>query len=153
MFDKNGYQKEWARTHREAVNGYNRKAYKKHGDKIRATVKRHVRRVKEFERTERIFSHVHWNHLAARARARGWEFDAKREDYPIPEVCPALGIPLDWSDRNHTPSVDRLDPAKGYVAGNIVIVSCLANRVKSDLTVGQLKQMTDFYLGVTCDAS
>ena len=58
------------------------------------------------------------------------------------EICPLLEIPIKW-DRtsgrdNFTPSIDRIIPEKGYVSGNIKIISNLANMMKSSATKEQL---------------
>lgn len=58
------------------------------------------------------------------------------------EICPLLEIPIKW-DRtsgrdNFTPSIDRIIPEKGYVPGNIKIISNLANMMKSSATKEQL---------------
>ena len=36
-------------------------------------------------------------------------------------------------------------PKKGYVKGNIVIVSNKANRIKTDATVDEIRKVSDFY--------
>lgn len=57
-----------------------------------------------------------------------------------PEICPVLGIPLDWrtghgmSYNDSSPSIDRIDNNKGYVVDNVAIVSLRANRLKGDGT-------------------
>jgi hypothetical protein len=85
-----------------------------------------------------------------RAKARGLPFDDDISDLlPPPTHCPALGIPLDYSMGRgqcmSSPSIDRIDNTKGYVKGNRVVVSMLANTRKSDLSVADLRRMADFY--------
>jgi hypothetical protein len=61
--------------------------------------------------------------------------------------CPVLGTPLQWSccrgdspvSLAGSPSLDRIDPTKGYVKGNVWIISHRANRIKSDATHEELK--------------
>jgi hypothetical protein len=64
--------------------------------------------------------------------------------------CPILGIPLEWSCRREnsqftlsgSPSLDRIDPAKGYVKGNVWIISHKANCIKNNATHEELKLVT-----------
>lgn len=54
------------------------------------------------------------------------------------QVCPVFGVQLEHGRGNlhdFSPSVDRIDPSKGYVVGNVVIISLKANRLKSDGTL------------------
>jgi len=44
-----------------------------------------------------------------------------------------------------TPSIDRIDPKKGYVKDNIIVVSMRANRIKNDATVDEIRKVADFY--------
>ena len=44
-----------------------------------------------------------------------------------------------------TPSIDRIDPKKGYVKENIIVVSMKANRIKTDATVEEIRKVADFY--------
>jgi hypothetical protein len=37
-----------------------------------------------------------------------------------------------------SPSLDRIDPSKGYVKGNVRVISARANLLKNDATVGEL---------------
>lgn len=87
---------------------------------------------------------------AARARAKfkGLEFTISKEDITIPEYCPILNIKLDNSTgnghRQNGPSIDRIDSSKGYTKENIQIISILANRMKQEATVEQLKQFGEW---------
>lgn len=88
------------------------------------------------------------NNMLRAARASGREYNLTREDIVIPKTCPALGIPLDLtpgSSRDTTPSLDRINNAKGYVRGNIVIVSFRANRLKSNACAAELTRLARFY--------
>lgn len=83
-----------------------------------------------------------------RASKAGVPFDLKREDIQVPTHCPVLGIPLTRTPgraTDSTPSLDRIVPADGYVKGNTVVVSLRANRAKADLTIEELRALTEFY--------
>ena len=65
------------------------------------------------------------------------------------KVCPVLGIELDWGMNGiqpNSPSLDRIDPTKGYIPGNVMIMSTLANRMKQNATPEQLKQFCRYHL-------
>jgi len=87
--------------------------------------------------------------LAAKGRANRQDvpFDLQPEDIIFPETCPILGIPLFFSQRgrtNNTPSIDRVIPAKGYVKGNIEIISWRANRLKNDASFEELEKLVEY---------
>ena len=73
-----------------------------------------------------------------RAKLHGVPCTLKPEDFDIPIFCPALGIKLtrgvNGKSTNSSPSLDRLLPSKGYVKGNVAIISKLANNIKSSAT-------------------
>ena len=65
--------------------------------------------------------------------------------------CPVLGIPLEHKvngkrdgPRDNSPSVDRFEPARGYVVGNVFVISHRANRLKSDATRQELQKVLDW---------
>lgn len=69
-----------------------------------------------------------------RAKTKNIPFDIEISDIIIPETCPILGLPLKKSidgNRDLSPSLDRIDNAKGYVKGNIQVISSKANTMKS----------------------
>lgn len=69
-------------------------------------------------------------------------FSLEACDFDIPNCCPVLGIPLERSPtqggRNASPSLDRRKPELGYIAGNVQVISLLANRIKSNATADQV---------------
>ena len=79
----------------------------------------------------------------ANAKARGIEFSLQPEDIVIPDKCPVLGIPIkafmSKGNIGNSPSIDRIDPSKGYTPDNIRIISNRANRKKQDCTVEELR--------------
>lgn len=81
-----------------------------------------------------------------RSRIYGYDFNIELSDIIFPEFCPVLGIPLDWKgSRDFKPSIDRIDNSKGYVKGNILVVSARVNRIKSDASFTELKSLGEFY--------
>jgi hypothetical protein len=84
---------------------------------------------------------------AARSRcaAKGMEFAITIDDLkPIPTVCPILGIRLIYGGRMRgyacraSASIDRMDNSRGYVPGNVRIISWRANKLRSDGTLKEL---------------
>lgn len=66
-----------------------------------------------------------------------------------PKRCPVFGFKFQISNKGplpNSPSADRIDPKKGYVPGNIQVVSMLANRMKRDATPKELKQFARWVL-------
>jgi hypothetical protein len=69
------------------------------------------------------------------AKRVGIDWDIKFGAIEWPEKCPILGIELNYfaeERQDASPSFDRTDPSKGYVAGNVRIISWRANRLKND---------------------
>ena len=81
----------------------------------------------------------------SRARSRGLLGTVTLRDLlPLPTVCPLLGIPLHYGP-DCVPgkaTFDRIDANRGYVPGNVWIVSARANTIKSDASLAELKKLT-----------
>jgi hypothetical protein len=106
------------------------------------------RRIRSDARYARNWSAQKIKDLRKSAKQRGLEFDIDESDIPLPENCPIFGTPLVRASSNgkqDAPSVDRIDNTKGYVKGNVVVVSMKANAMKRDATLDQLKRMVAFY--------
>ena len=77
-----------------------------------------------------------------RAKMKGIKFFIGVEDIVVPEVCPVLGIPLYTSRgkaRPNSPSLDRIRNEKGYVPGNVRVISYRANLIKNNATAEELR--------------
>lgn len=68
----------------------------------------------------------------------------------LPECCPYLGAQFHWEANFNcghrkphpfSPSIDRIDSSKGYVKGNVAIVSHRANAIKNDASEVELIAM------------
>ena len=103
-----------------------------------------------------------------RVKADGVEFTIEPEDIPgvkirrfkvrgkwiyetteYPKVCLVMGTELDWGQNGNqpnSPSLDRIDPTKGYVKGNVMMMSDLANRMKQNATPEELTQFCRYHL-------
>ena len=65
--------------------------------------------------------------------------------------CPIFGFPLVFGDdgpngRSDSPSIDRIDPTRGYERGNIQIISKLANSMKQNATEKQMIQFAEWII-------
>jgi len=64
------------------------------------------------------------------------------QDIKIPKRCPALGIYLKQGTGKRrlpeSPTLDRLNPLLGYVPGNVMVISSLANTIKSNANYRQI---------------
>ena len=74
-----------------------------------------------------------FNAAKSRAALKDREFSIELSDIVIPKVCPVLGISMD------SPSLDRIDSNKGYVKGNVRVISKRANMLKSNATVQEMQ--------------
>lgn len=81
-----------------------------------------------------------WRRIKDQAGYRELDFNLDKEDIIIPEVCPLLGIPLVFGGKPYnSPSLDRIDNTKGYVKGNVWVISKMANVMKQNATIEQLR--------------
>ena len=86
-----------------------------------------------------------------RAKRKGIEFDLSL-DYLVSiatQCCPILGIELSWGKRNgvqqdHSPSLDKIDPEKGYIEGNVMWLSQRANTLKGNGTAEEHRMIAEF---------
>lgn len=77
-----------------------------------------------------------------RASIKNIDFNITEEDIEIPSMCPILEVPLIIGTKDnyeYSPSLDRIDNSKGYVKGNIQVISKKANSMKNSATLEELQ--------------
>ena len=82
-----------------------------------------------------------------RAKQKGLEFNIDISDIIIPEICPVLGIPIHKNSDEKTytqnsPSLDRIDNNKGYIKGNVMVISYRANHLKNNSNLEEMKKFS-----------
>jgi len=84
--------------------------------------------------------------IRCKCKRLGIEFNLDLEDIYIPEVCPALGKPIYKGDKTHpfSPTLDRINPGKGYTKGNVIVISHRANSIKSNATADEILAVGKF---------
>jgi hypothetical protein len=84
--------------------------------------------------------------VRSRARARGLPHDLETAiSCTLPDLCPILGIALEYGRKSKagpapsSPSLDRIRPERGYVPGNVRVISHRANQIRSNATAEELR--------------
>jgi hypothetical protein len=92
------------------------------------------------------------SHIKSRAKKNNIPFNLTL-DYVlsiVTEECPALGIKLAWTEQKgrqrNSPSLDKINPELGYVEGNVMWLSNMANTMKQDASEAQLKKFAEWIL-------
>ena len=85
----------------------------------------------------------------ARARRDGLPCDITMNDIDWVTHCPVLGIELaylkgDRNIRSNAATLDRRDNIRGYVRGNVFVISHRANRLKSDASPAELQALARY---------
>jgi len=103
---------------------------------------------REYKRSHRVQTAL--SRAKRRALNSGVPFNLTIEDLPpIPDICPALGVPFVRGEGRVVPeslTLDRIDPAMGYVRGNVMWLSHRANAMKQDASLKQLQQFARWAL-------
>lgn len=134
------YHREYRQNHLEYFREYDR-------NRIRDPEKQKLWRQHEKERLTP--EKTMWTAAKHRAKAKGLDFDIDISDIIIPKLCPILGIPLQinvgtFGPRYSSPTLDRIDNTRGYVKGNVAVISHKANACKSDLTKEQIRSLARY---------
>jgi hypothetical protein len=82
-----------------------------------------------------------------RAKDNKLPFSITKEYMLIPNICPALGIPIERNKgkmQDSSPTLDKIIPELGYVPGNVAVISWRANRIKNVGTAAEHRQIADW---------
>lgn len=77
-----------------------------------------------------------------RAREKGIPFSITMKDVVVGRICPLLGVPMRRSAGRlspFSPTLDRIIPSRGYIPGNVVVVSYRANAIKNDASIDEIR--------------
>lgn len=91
-----------------------------------------------------------------RAKGKGIEFSIGRDDVEWSAVCPVFGFPIYYGGNGtkmpgpNSASMDRVDNDKGYIPGNVVVISHRANAIKRDASLDELQAITKWLMGQEC---
>ena len=84
-----------------------------------------------------------WTVTKDRANRSDLDFNIEITDIVVPDLCPVFNIPLVYMTP-YSASVDRIDPSKGYVKGNIQVISRKANIMKNNATQKELEMFAEW---------
>lgn len=106
---------------------------------------------KEICQDQDIDGYIRFMHKRAKRQAlsRGIEFKISLRHIPVTEYCPILGVWLEYeklgvANAPHKPSLDRIDNTRGYIPGNVQVVSARANILKRDAALDELLKMGEW---------
>jgi hypothetical protein len=127
---------------KKRISQYSKHWYKKNSTKVKQRV------------IDRKLNHPE-NYIFIRAKAsakkRSLKFSITLQDIVIPKYCPILGIKLQMGkgkeNRGSAPSLDRINNSKGYVPGNVEVISFRANRIKNDASKEEIQKLYKHYFG------
>lgn len=82
-----------------------------------------------------------------RAKKKNLEFRIEKEDIVIPDTCPITGVKIEINTgkcKQNSPSLDRIDNSKGYIKGNVRVISNRANHCKSNLSLEEIRNLYEY---------
>ena len=77
------------------------------------------------------------------------EYNLEVDDIVLPEECPILKHKFEIGKvggSKYSYSLDRIDPNKGYIKGNVQVISRLANAMKNNASPQELKLFAQYIL-------
>jgi hypothetical protein len=140
------YDKAYLESHRDIAAARSRKYYQDNKEKH---TKNSIKRQREWtvwarENNPKLLM---LRRTQNSARTRKIECTISVDDFNLPKYCPLLGIKLVLNigrPKGNSPSMDRIDNDKGYIPGNVCVISKEANRMKSNLTKESLEKLLDY---------
>jgi hypothetical protein len=121
----------------EAYKEYQKAYYKKNKERI-------LQKKKEDK-----FNYI-LNHSKKRAKEKGLEHTIDREylESIYTDTCPIFNVKFIYSNKlnDWSMTLDRIDPTKGYIKGNVQFLSSKANRMKSNATHEEIIKFCEYFI-------
>lgn len=131
-WEKNKHKYKEPRPHSDS--DYQKNYYRENKEKVLTR----QRKVREDDPQKRLFKSAKQS-----SKIRGLAFEISLEDVVIPTVCPVFKLPFNrFTDMS--PSIDRVDNSRGYVKGNVQVISRKANSMKYTASGEELLQFADW---------
>ena len=138
---KNEYLKEWRKKNADHIKEYVVSKYGSWSARSRMY-------------KEKCPARVLLNSAKRRAKDKKYKFNIEVSDINIPTMCPILDIPIlrvytegkKAGPTPNSPSLDRIDNNKGYIKGNIQVISHLANTMKASASPEELVKFAQWIL-------
>jgi hypothetical protein len=139
--DRKEYLKEWRKKNAEHIKKYREDKYPDYAQHVAEA------KIKNPER------YIH-SRAKRRAKNKNFKFNIEISDINIPNMCPILDIPIfkvrtqgkKAGPTSNSASLDRIDNTKGYIKGNIQVVSHQANTMKGNATPEELIKFAKWIL-------
>ncbi len=133
------YARERSRAKREHIHEYRKRPenVKKDREYARRRYASRKEELKELQNRSRAAMDprkIMWLKAKARAKQKNIPFSISIDDIPVVTHCPWFGVELKvhrGAPQNDSYSLDRICPEKGYVPGNVQVLSKRANFVKT----------------------
>ena len=88
-----------------------------------------------------------WYRAKRRALDKNLEFSIELSDIIVPKLCPVFLVEME-TNTEYAASLDRIDSTKGYVKGNIQVISTKANVLKNNASIKDLKTFAKWVLSL-----
>jgi hypothetical protein len=126
-----------------------------HQEKVKKVFEGRQKQEEKYQEVEKKFGDIQTKqYLISSARKRAKEFGIECSitpgDLEITHVCPIMLQPMSrFKDKmnNYSYTLDRIDSTKGYVKGNVRVISWRANWLKGNLTLDQAERLVKYMRG------
>lgn len=171
--ERKEYDRKWRRRNRDKIAACQKRYREKHRDRLLAERRRRYAADPSRRNYNNAWNKKHsvrvakrrlaWNHknrgkllfcfAKARAKRIGVKFTITHIDVVIPKRCPVFGVKLTTVIKKgdpNSPSIDRIIPKRGYVPGNVAVISLRANLLKNNASPAELTALAKWVKKAAC---
>lgn len=103
---------------------------------------------KAYRRTPKALKSRLLSYSKKRAKQKNIEHNITEDDIELPEYCPIFkNMKLESNSKtikDNSYTIDRIDPKKGYVRGNVKVISSKANRLKNNMSLEEILLLAEY---------